>query len=177
MVYLLFILFSVNIKPPRHRFGFSLAWGWQFELLVKHSIDKHGEAPGIKCGQCGKGFIDNTMLDKHVSEEHNCKQPKKDYQCSLCQKVIRTQLGVERHAELFCEECRKCSSERTSFNNHMGVFHKPSSDSSQTKVKNDLYICERCEKTYEGLQELNNHFCDPRPAQSIHCEQCPYVTM
>jgi hypothetical protein len=22
-------LFSVNIKPPRHRFGFSLAWGWQ----------------------------------------------------------------------------------------------------------------------------------------------------
>ena len=20
---------SVNIKPPRHRFGFSLAWGWQ----------------------------------------------------------------------------------------------------------------------------------------------------
>ena len=28
MVYL-FILFSVNIKPPRHCFGFSLAWGWQ----------------------------------------------------------------------------------------------------------------------------------------------------
>jgi hypothetical protein len=22
-------LFSVNIKPPRHRFGYSLAWGWQ----------------------------------------------------------------------------------------------------------------------------------------------------
>ena len=29
--YLLFIYcLSVNIKPPRHRFGFSLAWGWQF---------------------------------------------------------------------------------------------------------------------------------------------------
>ena len=41
------------------------------------------EAPGVKCGQCGKGFIDNTMLDKHVSEEHNYKQHKKDYQCSL----------------------------------------------------------------------------------------------
>ena len=27
---LLFIIISsVNIKPPRHRFGFSLAWGWQ----------------------------------------------------------------------------------------------------------------------------------------------------
>ena len=26
--FLLFI-YSGNIKPPRHRFGFSLAWGWQ----------------------------------------------------------------------------------------------------------------------------------------------------
>jgi hypothetical protein len=25
----LFIYLSVNIKPPRHRFGFSLALGWQ----------------------------------------------------------------------------------------------------------------------------------------------------
>ena len=25
-------LFSVNIKPPRHRFGFSLTWGWQYLL-------------------------------------------------------------------------------------------------------------------------------------------------
>ena len=24
-----YYLFSVNIKPPRQRFGFSLAWGWQ----------------------------------------------------------------------------------------------------------------------------------------------------
>ena len=30
--YLLFIS-SVNIKPPRHRFGFSLAWGWQYMSL------------------------------------------------------------------------------------------------------------------------------------------------
>ena len=25
----IYYLFSVNIKPPRHRFGFSLAWVWQ----------------------------------------------------------------------------------------------------------------------------------------------------
>ena len=28
IIYYLFI-YSVNINPPRHRFGFSLAWGWQ----------------------------------------------------------------------------------------------------------------------------------------------------
>ena len=26
----LLLLFSVNIKPPRHRFGLCLAWGWQY---------------------------------------------------------------------------------------------------------------------------------------------------
>jgi hypothetical protein len=24
------IIYSVNIKPSRHRFGFSLAWDWQY---------------------------------------------------------------------------------------------------------------------------------------------------
>jgi hypothetical protein len=27
--YLLLFIYSVNIKPSRHRFGFSLAWDWQ----------------------------------------------------------------------------------------------------------------------------------------------------
>ena len=30
--YLFYYLFSVNIKPSRHRFGFSLAWDWQYTL-------------------------------------------------------------------------------------------------------------------------------------------------
>jgi hypothetical protein len=30
VVYLFLFLFSVNIKPPMHLFGFSLAWGWQY---------------------------------------------------------------------------------------------------------------------------------------------------
>ena len=29
MVYLFIYLFSVTIKPPTHRLGFSLAWDWQ----------------------------------------------------------------------------------------------------------------------------------------------------
>ena len=31
--YLFIIIYSVNIKPSRHRFGFSLAWGWQYIIL------------------------------------------------------------------------------------------------------------------------------------------------
>ena len=146
-----------------------------FELFAKHSIEKHGEAPGVKCGQCERGFIDQDTLERHVKDEHEIitkeeeNISEKDYQCSLCNKIIRTKTGIERHEELYCEECKKCSSERTSFRNHNGVYHKPTSTSD---TENNIYICERCEKSYDGIQNLNNHFCDPRPPQTIRCEQC-----
>ena len=38
--YLFYYYLSVNIKPPRHRFGFSLAWGWQLKNL--HNLKEGG---------------------------------------------------------------------------------------------------------------------------------------
>ena len=32
-------LFSVNIKPSRHRFGFSLAWDWQYICKIQFTND------------------------------------------------------------------------------------------------------------------------------------------
>ena len=33
-LFIIYYLFSVNIKPPRHRFGFSLAWGCQNRQIL-----------------------------------------------------------------------------------------------------------------------------------------------
>ena len=30
IIFIYLFISSVNIKPPRHHFGFSLAWGWQY---------------------------------------------------------------------------------------------------------------------------------------------------
>jgi NAD-dependent SIR2 family protein deacetylase len=38
-IYLLFIISSVNIKPTRHHFVFSLAWDWQFFSLYTQNFD------------------------------------------------------------------------------------------------------------------------------------------
>ena len=37
IIYYLFI-YSVNIKPSRHRFGFSLAWDWQYIYKLKEHM-------------------------------------------------------------------------------------------------------------------------------------------
>ena len=39
--YLLLFIYSVNIKPPRHRFGFSLASGWQKYKLIRNVFTLH----------------------------------------------------------------------------------------------------------------------------------------
>jgi hypothetical protein len=36
LLLLLFIIYSVNIKPPRHRFGLSLALGWQYTQFIDY---------------------------------------------------------------------------------------------------------------------------------------------
>ena len=49
IIYYLFIyyLFSVNIKPPRHRFGFSLAWVWQNEVADSCPFCNHHFIPRV----------------------------------------------------------------------------------------------------------------------------------
>ena len=34
IIYFIIIISSVNIKPTKHRFGFSLAWDWQNESNI-----------------------------------------------------------------------------------------------------------------------------------------------
>ena len=144
----------------------------EFDLFVKHSVEKHGQAPGVKCSICEKGFADNKTLDNHIEEEHAMEnvltqeRNEPTFKCSKCSKVIRTKIGIKRHTELFCEECEKCSAERVSFDIHNEVYHRTP----------DSYNCDRCEKTFKVQNQLNNHSCHTRAPQNIFCEKCPFIS-
>ena len=90
---------------------------------------------------CDKSFADNQGVEKHVKEEHtiignvNLQESKQgDLIWSLCGKIVRTKLGAERHEQLFCTECKKCSAERVSFDIHKQLH----------KIRPTLK-CEKCE--------------------------------
>ena len=82
MVIYLFYLFSVNIKPPRHRFGFSLAWGWQYngedlqnvksETLINlvSRLDRKDVDGKYPCGQCQYKSTTNQNLQFHIRSQH-----------------------------------------------------------------------------------------------------------
>ena len=151
----------------------------EFDLLVEHSVAKHDEVPGIKCDRCDKSFPDYEAIGKHVVELHtfdevNTQELKQsDFKCSLCGKVIRTKLGIQRHVELFCEECQKCSAERVSFDIHKKLHTiKP------------VLKCEKCDFTTIDAGSLNSHIqtihkvvriaVDIKDQVMIKCEHCEY---
>ena len=81
-------------------------------LLAKHSIDKYGVIIGVNCAYCNETLAGDDQLKKHNEDVHNTvnqdlNKRRTDFKCSLCQKVIRTNIGIERHTELFCEQCKK----------------------------------------------------------------------
>ena len=78
-------------------------------------------------------------------KKSNKAQKQPDFQCSKCNKIIRTNIGITRHSELFCEQYNECSPERTSFDNHMGVKHKDK----------DPFMCGKCKTSFDVEQNLN----------------------
>ena len=103
------------------------------------------------CSKCPFVFTGLLDLNSHIENQHN----QKDFQCAKCNKTVRTNIGIKRHAELYCEECKLCLPERVSFDIHMGVNHK----------EKDSYTCERCGKTFKGLQNYENLPLNPYPYQ------------
>ena len=150
-----------------------------FDLLEEHSVEKHEQILGIKCRNCDKSFPDSKLLQTHEKEEHevdemiiqDSKQP--DFKCSLCGKVIRTKIGIQRHAELFCDECKKCSAERVSFDIH-NELHR----------RNPRFKCEECDFSTEDNTSLISHVqtihnvvkidIKVEDQAKINCEQCEY---
>ena len=80
-------------------------------------LDVH--KPKLKCDFCDKLFFDSAQMNDHKIATHNSDMN----ECTKCKKIIRTNIGKERHVELFCDSCGICLPERVSFDNHMSVLH------------------------------------------------------
>ena len=152
----------------------------EFDLLAKHTEKQHGKVTGEKRGNCDKSFRDSQGVEKHAEEEHttikniNLQESKQcDSECSLCSKIIRTSLGVQRHEELYCNECEKCSPERVSFDIHKQLH----------KIK-PILKCEKCEFTTIDEPILKSHIqtthkvikIDMKVTEPIEfkCDECEY---
>ena len=105
------------------------------------------------------------MIDDH---SHLVKK-QGDFHCLNCKRVIRTETGVARHIEIYCEECLMCSAERTSFNVHNAVYH-PKDHGSDNPTPHTLK-CKTCEKVLLDDATLAEHMI-LHNSEILLCEEC-----
>ena len=153
----------------------------EFELFVKHSIEKHGEAPGIKCNKCDRGFPDKGMLTKHLEEEHSYVNYSSSTQktdevkiqrCCFCD--FETPDGIElnnhevdKHGMINCEKCDYSALEESIMEKH-----------KKQHTGGFLLQCGQCEfearkqATLEAHHESKHLTTQETKAVKYRCEKC-----
>src|SRR4051812_25375434 len=83
------------------------------------------------CPYCTRKFFAQPPLDKHISESHAdallLAAEGKTYNCTLCMKVYRSKLGLNRHMEIHADEkkhvCERCE-EGFNLHNYLYLHQK-----------------------------------------------------
>ena len=126
-----------------------------YNSLKKHIEDTHKPPMTISCTGCDQTFIDNTQLEKHMNETHSSDIDQwPENKCGKCGKTIRTNIGRERHVQLYWNSCNLCSPEITSFDIHMSTQH---CDLIEQKEQKEEHRCIKCEQIFDSLIDLERH--------------------
>ena len=132
----------------------------------------------IPCTLCDKTFVDSTQLEKHMTEIHSTDTDQwLDSKCTKCGKIVRTNMGRERHVQLYCDSCRLCYPERTSFEIHMSVLHsEPIEQKKEGKEPDDAgTCCDQCGNLFENVKDLIAHIqMSHSNPELITCKHCDY---
>ena len=106
---------------------------------ISHNLDIEREK--YQCDICITKFESNCILLDHMKKMH--KQSSIEYVCSNCKYISKTEAGMKRHENVFCEHCNVCLPGSIDYNIHMS-FHKT------CEMKN-------CEYKANNKAELKDH--------------------
>ena len=109
---------------------YKVAW-----TLKAHKVKKHNMK--VTCEGCGEMFIDEALLNSHISQKH--------LKCEHCGINVVDLKSLKRHVMLHqvpvCKHCKE-------------VFHN--FDDLETHLKGHL-TCEVCGKIFESIKQLHRH--------------------
>lgn len=144
------------------------------------------------CEFCDRIFDRPDFLRHHKKQEHKELVPDIDrkgdpqfdpneageYQCKTCGLILKNRRNLKRHVSIHsgirykCNMCEKEYNRRYAMNLHMreqhGVILNPGIVKKVEEVKQDIYTCETCQKTFIKRYKYKEHL-------QIHSDEKPFL--
>ena len=128
-----------------------------YNLHVKvHDDPKETEVSNVISASTVEVVTEERLLDKSGEEVVPTLQEEiqnkenivvLENRCTKCNKIIRTEIGLNRHEELFCKICKECQNDRISFDIHMRMNHHHTNH----------FKCNKCEEVFNMTVDLEWH--------------------
>ncbi|XP_066254698.1 zinc finger protein ZFP2-like isoform X10 [Euwallacea similis] len=128
---------------------------------------RHLKQYTVYCEHCGKGFLNNFYLNKHLNAKHYGKR----HICDVCGASIGDKSNMRNHMKLhdpnykkpLPEVCNICHKAFSNLKRHYKAAH-------ENDGKN--YKCEYCGKFFRGKDGLKFHLMIHRGEKPFSCEFC-----
>ena len=150
----------------------------QLDLSID-MMDSHVDMKKCTCSLCGKSFLHNSCLEKHMlvhidettPEDHmGIRTDKRPHSCPECEESFRTLKLFQQHMRIHtiekphsCRKCDKVFSTLSALKRHLTVQHEK------------LHSCSKCEKSFRTFRLLKQHMrvhSDYEPHGCTECYKC-----
>ena len=157
----------------------------QNSQLKRHMKRHHMVVAAVKehtCADCGKQFVQNHTLQKHVLLAHS---RGRQFQCEKCDVRFNDEASLSKHERaheegLQCSECGKWFTHKRSLGRHMMLHNtqkvfsandaeKMYKTATHEKPEKSMFKCDECDRVFSTENQLTRH------VTAKHSGEKPYV--
>ncbi|KAG8224870.1 hypothetical protein J437_LFUL006464, partial [Ladona fulva] len=124
---------------------------------------------GFTCSLCGKGFVNQNHLQRHLSHHHPNDEPV-GYHCQYCEKSFDLSNSLNEHQQ-YCEQAKQLDAgNQATCPVCKSIFEETSLFRSHILDHTHPFLCQHCGARFRTRKSSSNHTCSP--LNPLECEVC-----